>query len=89
MTQVTFTISSDTNPSIIRNILENIKGILVGSISIHQIDNSTSNKEMSPEVQKESMSHSEYMSRLKSLIQSIDKTAIDHTDEKTRYILSK
>lgn len=84
MTRFTFAISPDANPSMIRNILENIKGVLANSISITQTDP----KDIPAEGSK-TLSHEEYMEKLHSLINSIDKTAIDRTDDKTQYILSK
>lgn len=77
MTQITFAISQDTNPTTIKKILENIKGVVANTITIKK------------EKSGEGLSHEEYMEKLKSLISSIDKDAIDYQDEKTQYILSK
>lgn len=90
MTQITFNISQDANPSLIRSILENIKGVLAGSISIRQ-ENETnpSTSDKMDSVRSNNLSHEEFMSKLNSLVKSIDKSAIDYNDEKTKYILSK
>ena len=90
MTKISFAITNDTNPSSIRQLLENIKGVLVGSISI-ETDKKAEADYINTIQQEtaETARHNDYMKKLHQLVSSIDKSAIDHNDEKTRYILSK
>lgn len=92
MTQFTFTIASDANPSMIRKILENIKGIMSNTISVRQLDTeveAVADIQGNTEEQSQSITHEAYMNRLKTLIRSIDKSSIDRKDDKSNYILSK
>lgn len=76
MTQITAVLSDDANPSIIQQVLENMKGVL--KVSIHK-DKKT--------LDKEKTVSEEGLSDLQNLVNSIDRAAIDINDERTRYIL--
>ena len=76
MTQITATLGDDANPSIIQQVLENMKGVL--KVSIHRDKNLTD---------KEKSDSDEWLNELNSLVENIDRSAIDIDDERTRYIL--
>lgn len=76
MTQITATLGENANPSIIREVLENMKGVLKVTISrYHENINELPEKS------------SDRMEKLIKLQQKIDLSGIDIKDEKTRYIL--
>ena len=74
MTQITVTLGEDANPSIIQQVLQNMKGVL--KVSIHK-ENSSKEKEVSDD----------WLNDLNRLIKNLDRSAIDIDDERTRYIL--
>lgn len=76
MTQITAVLSDDANPSIIQQVLENMKGVLKVSI----------NKDKETLYKEETVSK-EWFDDLKNLVNSIDRSAIDIDDERTRYIM--
>ena len=76
MTQITATLGEDANPSIIRQVLENMKGVI--KVSIH--------KEKDIPEQGRTVSD-EWIKELHSLVKSINRSDIDIKDERTRYIL--
>lgn len=76
MTQITVTLGEDANPSIIRQVLENMKGVL--KVSIKHDKNSPTQK---------NIESSEWRDELNSLLKNIDYSAIDINEERTRHIL--
>ena len=76
MTQITAVLGEDANPSIIQQVLENMKGVL--KVSIHR-DEKT--------LDKEKTVSEEWVKDLQNLLNRIDHSAIDIDDERTRYIL--
>lgn len=76
MTQITATLSDNANPSIIREVLENMKGVLKVTISKHQdVVTEKCGKTM------------ERLDKLANLQKKLDLSSIDIKDERTRYIL--
>lgn len=78
MTQMTVWLDNDANPSIIKKVLQNMKG--VKKISLQK-----DKKKISDDEKKEQ----EWIKELHRLVNNVDRTKIDTNDEKTRYILSK
>lgn len=76
MTQITAVLGDDANPSIIQQVLENMKGVI--KVSIHR-DKKT--------LDKEKTVSEEWIKDLQKLVNRIDRSAIDIDDERTRYIL--
>lgn len=76
MTQITALLDDDANPTIIQQVLENMKGVL--KVSIHR-DKRIFDKEKSVS--------EEWLNDLKNLVNKIDRSSIDIDDERTRYIL--
>lgn len=76
MTQITAILGEDANPSIIQQVLENMKGVL--SVSIHRDKKN---------LEKETTLSKEWLNDLQKLVNSIDRSTIDINDERTRYIL--
>ena len=76
MTQITVTLGDDANPSIIQQVLENMRGVL--KVSIHRDKNFSESEK----------SHSdEWLEELHNFTEKINRSAIDIDDERTRYIL--
>lgn len=76
MTQMTVWLDNDANPAIIKQVLQNMKGVM--KISFH--------KEMSRKNEKE---EDEWLADLHRLVNNVDTSKIDMKDEKTRYLMSK
>ena len=78
MTQIiaTLTLDKNANPSIIRSLLENIKGVIQVSLD-NQTKVSDSNNEEAEE----------WIQKLHQLQQNIDRSLIDMNDERTQYIM--
>ena len=78
MTQITLTLDldNDVNPTKIKNIIGNIKGILKVS-SAKNVRTSNFNKKDS------------WVEKMEILSKMVDMTDVDTNDERTQYILSK
>lgn len=76
MTQITATLGDDANPSIIQQVLENMKGVL--KVSIHRDKNFSENEKNVSD---------EWLNELHNLADRINLSTIDIDDERTRYIL--
>lgn len=76
MTRITATLGDDANPSIIQQVLENMKGVL--KVSVHSDKNFSENEKCVSE---------EWLNELHNLAKKINRSAIDVDDERTRYIL--
>ena len=78
MTQInaTITLDENTNPSIIQEVLENMKGVI--RVSFHvKAKIANENKDEAEE----------WINKLHQLQQNIDRSVIDMDDERTRYIM--
>ena len=87
MTQITATIANEADPDLIRQIFENIKGVIETSISFKGDKNAEENDSIDPAVLTQEKK--EWLNKLNRLYNNVDREAIDVNDEKTRYILSK
>ena len=78
MTQIiaTLTLDENANPSLIQELLENMKGVVQVSLTKETKVSESKNIEAD-----------EWIEKLHQLQQHIDRTAIDIDDERTRYIL--
>lgn len=76
MTQMTVWLDNDANPAIIKQVLQNMKGVM--KISLH--------KEKSHNKEKED---DEWLADLHRLVNSVDPSVIDMDDERTRYLMSR
>ena len=76
MTQITAILGDDANPSIIQQVLENMKGVL--KVSIHKEKKNSENEKIFSD---------EELNELHNLAEKINRSAIDIDDERTRYIL--
>lgn len=76
MSQVIVTFENGADTSLLRKIIENLKGVLKVSSPIQQ------NIEASD-------STSEWINKMKKLSNSVNSSMIDPSDERTQYILSK
>lgn len=75
MTKITAILEKDADPNLIRQIFENVKGVLNVTIQKEKIG-----KEKNEEAE-------EWIKKLHKLQNNIDKSAIDMNDERTRYIM--
>ncbi|MDE7412572.1 MAG: hypothetical protein K2N05_02105 [Muribaculaceae bacterium] len=94
MTQIIVTLENDVNPNFIKKIFESIRGVVKTSVHISTIDENLHTSKPSintGESHKKVFSEEKmrWLENLDTLCNSIDRTAIDLDDEKTRYILSK
>lgn len=80
MTQMTVTLDleDNANPSEIRKFLKNIKGVV----------KVTPLKRNMSKVNRIKQNDKEWLTMIDKLINSVDPTEIDMTDERTRYIMS-
>ena len=78
MTQIiaTLTLDENANPSIIQELLENMKGVIQVSFKKQAIVSESKNEEAE-----------EWIKKLHRLQQNIDRSLIDMNDERTRYIM--
>ena len=87
MTQITATLSKEADPNLIRQIFDNVKGVIATSITFKkEEENSTDilskESKLSPEKR-------DWLNKLNHLYNNVDRDAIDVNDERTQYILSK
>ena len=87
MTQITATLSKEADPNLIRQIFDNVKGVIATSITFKkEEENSTDilskESKLSPEKR-------DWLNKLNHLYNNVDRDAIDLNDERTQYILSK
>ena len=75
MTQILVTLDNNADTSLLRRMIENMKGVLATSVQ-------TIKKPESEEVE-------EWLNNLHEIKRSINADLIDMTDERTRYIMSK
>ena len=75
MTQILVTLDNNADTSLLRRMIENMKGVLATSVQ-------TIKKPESEEVE-------EWLDNLHEIKRSINADLIDMTDERTRYIMSK
>ena len=87
MTQITAKLSKDADPNLIRQIFENVKGVIATSVTFKKEGENT-NDELSKE-NKISPEKKEWLNKLDHLYNNVDREAIDLNDERTQYILSK
>ncbi|MCH5217987.1 MAG: hypothetical protein J1F07_05495 [Muribaculaceae bacterium] len=73
MAEIIVTLSDDANTSLIRKMIENIKGVMATTLNNRQEETESEKK----------------IKKLHNLINRMDTSVIDRNDERTRYILSK
>ena len=75
MTQILVTLDNTADPSLLRRMIENMKGVIATSVqSIKKSDNDDAE---------------EWISNLHAIKRSINPDLIDMNDERTKYIMSK
>lgn len=77
MTQLLVTLENGADSSFLSKIIENLKGVL--NVSSQVINTAKSNDRNTEE----------WIRKMRSLSKSVDASVIDHSDERTQYILSK
>ena len=87
MTQITATLSKEADPNLIRQIFDNVKGVIATSITFKK-EEENSNDILSKE-NKLSSEKRDWLNKLNHLYNNVDRDAIDLNDERTQYILSK
>ena len=87
MTQITATLSKEADPNLIRQIFDNVKGVIATSITFKK-EEENSNDILSKE-SKLSPEKRDWLNKLNHLYNNVDRDAIDLNDERTQYILSK
>ena len=76
MTQIVVTLDKNADTSLLRRMIENMKGVLGTSIEKRNDTSSPSKPDA-------------WLEKLHSIKQDIDPSLIDMNDERTRYIMSK
>ncbi|MDE6410771.1 MAG: hypothetical protein K2K81_11110 [Muribaculaceae bacterium] len=95
MTQIIVTLDNDINPNFIKKIFESIRGVVKISVRITTNDESSSSESLGAltdrdlELQGLPEEKRKWLEQLDMLCENIDRSVIDHDDEKTQYILSK
>lgn len=75
MTQILVTLDNNADASLLRRMIENMKGVIATSVqSIKRADNENAE---------------EWISNIRAIKRSIDPNLIDMNDERTKYIMSK
>lgn len=75
MTQILVTLDNNADASLLRRMIENMKGVIATSVqSIKKADNEDAE---------------EWISNIRAIKRSIDPNLIDINDERTKYIMSK
>lgn len=87
MTQIIATLSKEADPNLIRQIFDNVKGVIATSITFKK-EEENSHDVFSKE-SKLSPEKKDWLNKLNRLYNSVDRDAIDLNDERTQYILSK
>lgn len=87
MTQITATLSKDADPNLIRQIFENVKGVVATSVTFKK-EGDNSNDNLTKEI-KISPDKKDWLNKLNQLYNNVDRKALDLNDERTQYILSK
>ena len=87
MTQITATLSKEADPNLIRQIFDNVKGVIATSITFKKEEENSNDilskeRNLSPEKR-------DWLNKLNHLYNNVDRDAIDLNDERTQYILSK
>ena len=87
MTQITATLSKEADPNLIRQIFDNVKGVIATSITFNKEEKNSNDilskgNKLSPEKRN-------WLNKLNHLYNNVDRDAIDLNDERTQYILSK
>lgn len=77
MTQLVVTLENGADSSFLSKIIENLKGVIGVS---SQVINTANTQDRRTE---------EWIKKMRSLSNKIDKSVIDRSDERTQYILSK
>lgn len=77
MTQLLVTLENGADSSFLSKIIENLKGVL--NVSSQVINTAKSNDRNTEE----------WIRKMRSLSKRVDTSVIDHSDERTQYILSK
>lgn len=75
MTQIVVTLENDADTTLLRRMIENMKGVMQTSIR------SVKNKDIEEA--------DAWMKKLHAIKQSIDPSVIDMSDDRTKYIMSK
>ena len=80
MYQVTYTLdlANDANPSLLKKMIKNMKGVL--KVTTHRTKNTNPEEVKDEEIEK-------WISDIKNFSQNFDSSAIDMNDERTRYIM--
>ena len=87
MTQITATLSKEADPNLIRQIFENVKGVIATSVTFNkEVENSNDVLSKERELSNEKK---DWLNKLNRLYNNVDRETIDLNDERTRYILSK
>ena len=87
MTQITATLAKEADPNLIRQIFENVKGVIATSITFKKDGeniNDISSKESNLSPEKK-----DWLNKLDHLYNNVDRETMDLNDERTQYILSK
>ena len=87
MTQITATLAKGADPNLIRQIFENVKGVIATSIVIKKDGENTN--ETLLETQPLSLEKKEWLDKLNRLYHNVDRENVDLNDERSQYILSK
>lgn len=75
MTQIVVTLENDADTTLLRRMIENMKGVM--QTSIRSVKNN--------DIEEADA----WMKKLHAIKQSIDPSVIDMSDDRTRYIMSK
>lgn len=87
MTQITATLSNEADPNLIRQIFENVKGVIATSVTFKK-EAEHANYVLSEESNL-SPEKKDWLNKLNRLYNNVDRGAIDLNDERTQYLLSK
>lgn len=80
MTRITVTLENGADSSLLKRMIENMKGVLKATVSV-------SSEATTPYV--EDKATEEWIEKMRRLSDSIDPSIIDMNDDKTRYLMSK
>ena len=87
MTQITATLAKEADPNLIRQIFENVKGVIATSVIFKKEEENTN--DVSSTESKLSPEKKDWLDKLNRLYNNVDREILDLNDERTQYILSK
>lgn len=88
MTQITVTLEKGADANFIRRMFENVKGVLHTRVTTEQ-ERPGITSDLQVSGFKTPKDKEEWLKTLDQLYNSVDRSAVDIEDEKTRYILSR